>query len=94
MKAAEMRSLEKVWKDAYFRTEQFDFDDTRGPGWVSKKDLLANFGKIQNLSSLTAILDRYTKAGSQMMDTTNEGRRKYLRLKQEHRKQSASGNNE
>tara|TARA_R110002020_G_scaffold47201_2_gene134396 strand:+ start:635 stop:2053 length:1419 start_codon:yes stop_codon:yes gene_type:complete len=94
MKAAEMRKLEKVWKDAYFRTEQFDFEDGRGPGWVLKKDLMKNFGRIQNISSPTATLDRYVKSASPMMENTKEGRRKYVRLKPEHRKKSTGDKND
>mgnify|MGYP003137354402 FL=1 len=91
MKAAEMRTLEKAWREAFQRTEQVQFDDNRGAGWVSKTDLLDNFGRLQNLNSNNAVLDRYRKAAEKMMDNTAEGRRKFVRLKPEYMSKYSGG---
>jgi hypothetical protein len=86
MASKETKNVEQAWKMAYKRSERFDFDDTRGEGWVKKQDLFTMFGQDMNLSSNNSINTKYNQFGAKLFEETNEGRRKYVRLRKEHLK--------
>lgn len=89
MAGAAKRKLQSSWKGSYWRCEQFDFNDNRGPGWVKKATLMEMFGKAENLSSKAGINNKYNETGSEMFEETREGKSKYVRLLKEHRSKGA-----
>ena len=86
MNAAAKRKLQDSWKNAYWRCEQYDFNDNRGPGWVKKTILKETFGKAENFSSTTAINNKYNETGAVIFDETREGKFRYVRIKAEYKK--------
>lgn len=78
--AADKRKADNAWKEAFKRCEIFDFDDHRGRGWVKKQELFTIFGNIQNLSSKSAINQRFN-ASSQLFDSARDKHRIFVRLK-------------
>ena len=89
MASAAKRKLQASWKGSYWRCEQFDFNDNRGPGWVKKAKLMEMFGKAENLSSKAGINNKYNETGGEMFEETREGKNKYVRLLKEHRSKGA-----
>ena len=81
----EKQKLEGAWKEAFKRCEKFDFDDNRGVGWVRKSSMMKQFGVIANLSSDSAINNKYNSFGAKVFEETNEGVRKYARLRADYR---------
>jgi hypothetical protein len=89
MAGAAKRKLEASWKSSYWRCEQYDFNDNRGPGWAKKVEVMKMFGKNENLSSMPGINNKYNEAGKSLFEETREGKSKYVRLLKEHRKKEA-----
>ena len=85
MANATKRKLQASWKSAYWRCEQVDFNDNRGPGWIKKAELLTVFGKAENLTSKAGINNKYNESGTGIFEDTREGKSKYVRLLKEHR---------
>lgn len=84
--ASEKNKMQGHWKDAYKQSELFDFDDHRGFGWVSKKEMMKTFGKLANYSSPATVNEKFNTYGTEMFSNTREGVRVYVRLKDEFRK--------
>jgi len=78
--AADKKKADNAWKEAFKRCEIYDFDDHRGRGWAKKAELFAAFGNIQNLSSKSAINQRFN-ASSQLFDSARDKHRMFVRLK-------------
>lgn len=89
MAGAAKRKLQASWKAAYWRSEQFDFNDNRGPGWAKKSVMMQMFGKNENLSSKAGIHNKYNESGKSLFEETREGKSKYVRLLKEHRNKEA-----
>jgi len=84
--ASEKNKMQGHWKEAYKQSELFDFDDHRGFGWVSKKDMMKAFGRLANYSSPATVNEKFNTYGTEMFSNTREGVRVYVRLKDEFRK--------
>jgi len=82
--AADKRKAENAWREAFKRCEVFDFDDHRGRGWVKKSEMFTVFGNIQNLSSHSAINQRFNASGS-LFDSARDKHRIFVRLKMSER---------
>ena len=86
MASATKSKLQESWKSAYWRCEQVDFNDNRGPGWIKKAELLTMFGKAENLTSKAGINNKYNESATGLFEDTREGKSKYVRLSKDHRK--------
>lgn len=84
--ASEKNRMQGYWRDAYDKSELFDFDDHRGQGWAKKKEVMNNFGKIANYSSHATVNEKYNTYGTEMFADTREGVRVFIRLNEEFRK--------
>jgi len=82
----EKGQMEGFWRDAYNRCERFDFDDTRGQGYVKKSELLKAFSQVSNFSSPSTINIKYNEYGAKMFKDTREGVRVYVRLRDDYQK--------
>ena len=83
--------MEGFWRDAYNRSERFDFDDHRGVNWVKKAEMMKAFGALANLSSKGSINDKFNAYGAKMFKDTREGVRVYVKLRDDYIKKSKNG---
>jgi len=87
----EKKALASFWKDAYRKSEVWDFDDRRGTGWAKKSEVMVLFGKLANLNSKSTINAKFNDYGAKMFEETREGVRVYVRLRPDYMDKGGNG---
>lgn len=85
----EKKVVQSHWKEAYQRSEKFDFDDHRGTNWVKKSELKDVFKEVSDFSSMTTINSKYNEYAVKLFEETREGVRIFCRLRPDHVKKGA-----